>query len=245
MTSKNALIGWIEAVAAAILLLGVETASAQRPSLVEQEARLDETQAALCAKADADADTYRPYFCPPRCDCLANLTLADSCISPSPGEILVQTAPDVIPARDAFCTGVCINISLITSGDYCQTSADCPANFSCNFRELGDAVLCTDNVPPCSNCAAGYSCAPLVPPFTQTFCSAAPGAACPDTAPGSPIVCASLSELAISPAVLMTLTGVAAANSPDVVTCQGVQINSNDALECIAQIESATGLDCP
>ena len=111
--------------------------------LASAETELSRAEAALCAKADADGETYRPYFCSPRCDCLPLLAGAISCDEPSPGRI-----------------------------------------------EVSDGT-----------------------------------------------------------GVIMSLDPVVAADAPDTVVCDAggtrTDINSNDALECIEQIETTTGLECP
>jgi len=194
-------------VLALALLAPLPASAQQRTSLAKQALEIARTKAAICAKADADGDTYRPFVCTPRCDCLADLlTQADaagaqaSCQETSPGVIDIGffSAPT---CSGGYCVGA--------GGSSCQVSS-CPSG---------------------QDCVA--SCAPIIGcRFTcQVPCSS--NASCPNV-----------------PGGFAQLSGVSPPDSPNVIECSVVtgplsgsmtKINSNDALDCIDQIEAIAG----
>jgi len=64
-----------------------------QPALAQQERpSLSRIEEAMCAKAGVDGDTYRPFFCPPRCDCLSatNISQVTNCIEGPAGTFTAQ-----------------------------------------------------------------------------------------------------------------------------------------------------------
>jgi hypothetical protein len=260
----------------AALTLAVTTSHAQAP---ESRLSLERTVAAICAKADADGDSYRPFVCDPRCDCLADAVALAGAIGPSnaceetaPGDFaLIGDVP-----RSLLCEGFCSFNGQSGTSDPCNQDSDCPLFFGFDFCTPGNN--CNESGAPCFNdvdcpgldqicytedalygmeggfcpevgsvcsvdadCSVGFSCVDggcQIPANEATVCNV--GALLP-----SPVVCATLPPLPI-----LTLGGVAPADSSDSVQCAVVPlssseaINSNDALECITQIETAIGQAC-
>ncbi len=178
-----------------LVSLAATAALAQsRPSIGAIDAQQQRITAAICAKADVDGDTYRPFVCEPRCDCTQALGVPSSCQETSPGIYLLgfSTLP-----------GTC-NSSVCTNSSF----QPCSTGFPCQI--------------------AGETCSGLIIQACRRSCSTS--AQCPPR-----------------PSGLAQLTGVTTPDSPDVVTCNvgGVvtEINSNDALQCIAQVDAV--VSCP
>lgn len=142
----------------ALLLLAASVAAQSRPSISALDARQDRMEAALCAKADADGDTYRPYVCPARCDCFQALGVPSSCQESSPGtyQIGFSTLPGTcssnvcsnstlqpcgtgVPCQIAgeSCVGSIVKACVRT----CTTSANCPP------RPSGGVILSNVTTP--------------------------------------------------------------------------------------------------
>ena len=110
-------------------LLSALPAGAQqgRPSINSVDAAQKRTNAAICAKADADGDSYRPFVCDPRCDCLAPVLLQGSptvCDESSPGVFEIGT-PGPPTCNNGRCAGV--------GGSACvpELPATCPSGQQC------------------------------------------------------------------------------------------------------------------
>lgn len=222
-------------------------AAAQTPRL-----SLERVEEALCEKADADGDSFRPKLCDPRCDCLTAsiLSAVNACTETSPG---IFVAEEAIPAHDAWCSGACRYINLdppfdVFFGDECYASNDCPsvsglAGGCLLYDPANPPILggyCRDPSASCTSntqCAGGYSCDFGFCQKQSTNCFTANGLVLGST----PIVGEPLAARAVA---LKTLFGVGPAESSAVVDCGGQKINSNDALECIAQVETAIGQPC-
>lgn len=215
------------------------------PAVGQDRLSLERMKEAICEKADADAESFRPKICDPRCDCLdgVDLSAADICVETAPGVFAVE---QVVPARDAVCKGGCFYTlpdppyDVVGTGEFCATNADCTVG-ACFFADpnLGTPfdTCFDDELHSCSKdsqCASGFSC-------SGGLCKMAYSLSCGSEVPSTPIVCASLPELTFS---LAGLSGVGPADSAAVVTCEGTSINSNDALECLAQIETTLGQTC-
>jgi hypothetical protein len=90
-------------------LLAALPASAQRLSVASVDRAQKRMTAAICAKADADGDSYRPFICTPRCDCLADQLASQtpqSCEETEPGSFSID-----FPAAAGTCGagGFCAN----------------------------------------------------------------------------------------------------------------------------------------
>ena len=84
-------VGWVPVIAMVLSLV---------PSFGQADpARnsIERNRAAMCAKADADGDSYRPFVCDARCDCLAGLVAAGEPIGLNHG--WPSTSPVGVPAR--------------------------------------------------------------------------------------------------------------------------------------------------
>jgi hypothetical protein len=226
---------------------------------------------AVCAKSDVDGDSYRPFVCEPRCDCIAPDFLAqlESCAETTPGTFVASQAG---PAPSPSCvtpepSNQCGVISYAagqafvlvdacdSSSEFgCYESSDCASGEVCSEDDSGFLGRC--HVP----CSSIEDC-PQPPPACVTSVSCQVDEQCPsgwDCAWSAPFVgtcrkygCTSDADcefVLAGPSV--TLAGVGAANSPAAVACSVTAdsgdavsqlINSNDALECIAQIEAVTG----
>lgn len=175
--------------------LAAGTASAQsRPSISAIDAEQDRLTAAICAKAEVDGDSYRPFVCTPRCDCFQTLGVPSSCSETSPGNF--QIGFSTLP-------GTC-------SANTCSNST---------FQPCSAGVPCQ---------AAGEVCSGTIIRSCKRPCATSPE--CPPR-----------------PSGIALLAGVSPADSPNAVTCNvsGVvtEINSNDALQCLAQVEA--NVSCP
>jgi hypothetical protein len=223
----------------AMLLLPFLAEAQQRPSL----SRLEE---AICEKADADGDSFRPKLCTPRCDCVDAVVgwvaSMDTCQGSIPGMI---EAGSVNPAHDAHCFGLCLDSQTLTlTGEICSTPTECGTSALCMFSDpsSNDVTSCISPDVLCgsdADCATGFSCGGNRCTYTGSF-------SCPGSVPTSPITCATY------PAELnadVTLVGMDVADTAAVVECQNLfgttSINSNDALKCRDRIEELFGVDCP
>jgi hypothetical protein len=120
------------------LLSAVSAEAQQRPSLSSLDAAQKRTNSAMCAKADADGDSYRPFFCDPRCDCLAPLLLQGSpniCEESSPGVFdIAITGPPT--CTNGYCVGVATG-SCNASVNFCGPGQVCVASCfltACTYR---------------------------------------------------------------------------------------------------------------
>jgi len=165
-----------------------------RPSISAIDAAQDRLTAAICAKADADGDTYRPFVCTPRCDCTQGLGVPSSCQQTSPGTY--QLGFSTLPGTCS--SSVCSNSSFQV----------CSTGFPCQI--------------------AGEVCSGTIIQACRRPCTTS--AQCPPR-----------------PSGIALLEGVSPADSPNVVTCNVcsvvTEINSNDALQCIAEVEAV--VSCP
>ncbi|MEZ4332614.1 MAG: hypothetical protein R3F35_12705 [Myxococcota bacterium] len=147
---------------ACIALAGFAAAPAfgqTRPSIGRIDAQQTRLEAALCAKADADGDAYRPFVCPARCDCFQTLGVPSSCQETSPGtyQIGFSTLPGTCTSN------VCSNSTFapcsagapcLVPGESCATSPfgfgscrrTCSTGADCPPRPSGAAIL--DGVAP-------------------------------------------------------------------------------------------------
>ncbi len=194
------------------LALALPASAQQRPSVSSLDAAQKRMNAAICAKADADGDTYRPFTCDPRCDCLAPLLLQ---FTPTTCE---ETAPGVFGIGFHGAAGECVNGRCTTGvtqpfGAPCHVGGTCPSGTVCETNCFGQACFSSCQVP----CTSSASC---------------------------PLAFGGLAQL----------SGVSAPDSSNVVQCiadtdgnpfndTAVNINSNDALECLARVEAATPCD--
>jgi len=214
----------------------------------DERLSLEKIRDAVCANADAKGETLRPYVCDPRCDCLESSAIASAtgCTETAPGTFSAPTVTDLGPCGDICVEGaICGSSSLsgcsvsseCATGEVClyvpffgtdvcflpcSTNADCPGTELCEGSPLGSCVVDGD-CPISGSCSSANTCDPLV--------------------------CSQDADCQL-PASTLSLTGVAGPDSPDPVTCSDIQaatselVNSNDALECIAQIETAIGQAC-
>jgi hypothetical protein len=200
-----------------VSLLAALPAAAQqpRPSISTIDAAQKRMNAAICAKADADGDTYRPFSCEPRCDCFGPQLVT--------GAVVPATCEEISPG--VFDLG--FNVPGTCSGGSCEGvggNACDPQNPAC---------------PAGQECQTRPNCTPFPPlGITCDFCS---------------MPCASDEVCPNLPAPLVArLLNVSPPDSPNVVVCvtdtdgnpfndTPVNINSNDALECLEQVEAVTG----
>lgn len=134
------------------ILLAAPAFAQSRPSIGKIDAQQSRLEAAICAKADADGDSYRPFVCPARCDCFQTLGVPSSCQETSPGtyQIGFSTLPGTcssnVCSNSTFApcsTGapclaageVCIGTIIGSCRRTCSTGADCPP------RPSGAAIL--------------------------------------------------------------------------------------------------------
>lgn len=182
------------AVGVLVSLMATAAMAQSRPSIGGIDAQQKRLEAAICAKADVDGDTYRPFVCPPRCDCFQTLGVPSSCQQPSPGSYLIGFSTE---------PGTC-------SSNVCSNST---------FQPCATGVPCQ---------SAGESCSGTIIKTCKRPCTG--NANCPPR-----------------PSGVAQLTDVTTPDSPGVVTCNvgGVvtEINSNDALQCLSQVEAL--VTCP
>lgn len=203
------------------LLLPFDALAQARPDLdgidaqrLAIEVEHERTRAAICAKVEADGDTYRPLACNPRCDCFG------------PHAVGSVSSCDELPSTQfnvsfAFTLGLCegwCNPSLQTcqgSGVACTTDVDC----------VQPAVCDLSSRRPCGACLQGESC---VDGVCVRECSVDVDCEVPASATLSPVVGAD------DPAVVTCNGGV-----PSPIT-----INSNDALQCLDDMGALLGASC-
>lgn len=240
------------------LLLPLAASAQSRPTLAGVDARVttletehDRTRTSICAKFDFE--DYRPFVCDARCDCLTPASTGeiaangDACVEPTPGTIeAIQT----IPPHDAICKGFCIDGGQNVVG-VCSHVGDCPAGSGCVFTTgpplpTTDSRFCSDDLISCGfdeDCAPGFTC-------FAGGCRNSNLAACPALPPASPVICESVPQRTVT---IARLTGVTTPDAPDVVNCNVIRgpgphsqpMNSNDALECVQQFQTAMGVTCP
>lgn len=196
------------------------------------------TNAAVCAKADADGDSYRPFVCSARCDCFDAATLeAEACIEVAAGEFEITATTTAATT----CLGMCIDIvSGFPSGVRCTAGAQCATGESCYFEWGGsDIGLC--GVPSScsqdSDCDPGYTCSLDGSCVNGPVCASAGDPVCPGA--GEPILLASLLGLGSDP----DATGVVTC-SHLVLSGSSAPYNANDALSCLAAVEAELGAAC-
>ena len=237
----------------------------------EVEVELERTRAAMCAKSDFDGDSYRPFVCDPRCDCLNSefISELERCEETTAGTFVASQAD--LEAPPASCVSPQTNLCRATNipdpfftiiVDACATSglsgcfetADCPSGEVCSRDDDGTQGRCYD---PCTSIA---DCA-QPPSRCETSIACQHDGQCPD---GWSCALTSLfqgtcrktgctsnadCELVL-PGASVTFAGVGPADSPAPVECSvstgagdpvTTPINSNDALFCISQIEAVTG----
>ncbi len=178
-----------------LVSLAATAALAQsRPSVAAIDAQQQRFTAAICAKADADGDSYRPFVCEPRCDCFLPLGVPSSCQETSPGILLIgfSTLP-----------GTC-NSNVCTNSSFQPCSAGVPCQI------------------------AGETCSGFIVQACRRTCST--NANCPPR-----------------PSGLAQLQGITTPDNPGAAICTvntvAREINSNDALQCLAQVEAV--VPCP
>jgi hypothetical protein len=237
-------------------------ALAQRPSVNSINTELHRNRAAMCAKADADGDSYRPFVCDARCDCIPPDFLAalESCSETSPGTF-VASQPDQVVSHacvEEFGENSCSENFVDLFGTPfkgcswnsgfdlpCTSNAQCFGGASCVIPpglSVGVCIdLCTSDAD-CPDPSIGSSCQTLFP------CSGGcpSGWTCGANNTCTKAGCTSDAECDIVvPGPGLSLTGVGSEDSPEPVTCSvagaAAPISSNDALLCIEQIEAVTG----
>jgi len=198
--------------------------------------------AAMCAKADVDGDSYRPIFCDRRCDCV-NSSDASACVETSPGTFDITDAPagacgDACVADPNSGWRVCASSSAKTCG-----SCD-PGEFCYGAEVPYCARLCTthaDCTQPVTNGACNNG-----PVACATDADCVDGISQPGTCIGGTCAIADCNQASDCGGV--TLSGVSVPDSSSPATCTrgsvAAAINANDALECIAQVETAIGQAC-
>lgn len=143
----------------ALVAVAATAALAQsRPSVGAIDAEQRRLTAAICAKSDAEGDTYRPFVCTPRCDCFQSVGIPSSCQLNGPGAYLIGFS--TLPGT---CSGsVCSNSSFqpCSAGFPCQIAGEscsgtiiqsckrtCTSDASCPPRPSGSALLSGVSVP--------------------------------------------------------------------------------------------------
>jgi hypothetical protein len=232
---------WLAGRGASTVFVAALVIVAGAPAVLAQGTRdsLERHREAMCAKADVDGDSYRPFVCDPRCDCLSSgeIAQATNCSETAPGIFEVVVMPQGV-CGDACVSANGSSVCASSSFDSCTASCSNPGEIcvvnTC-VRFCTDHDDCTAPVNThCTNkpidCATDDDCAP------GDTCNVGKcmGVACTQDSD-----CASTHELA----------GVSAPDSPTPATCQPesgdpITINTNDALECIAQAEAAIGQAC-
>jgi hypothetical protein len=238
-----------------VLLLGAGLLLLQSgPARAQSRPSLEKMQAAICAKADVDGDSYRPVFCPPSCSCSTNEpygagTVCEELVA---GDYQVSRPEPYTPQ----CRGVCATAFGVVYGS-CRIDADCDSGSTCTFsygrcaEGPGFGSLCANDVPcgfvagacsldstgqcmdedPCSSDAdcdyAGFSCDTTLGYCTSGSC----------TGPGS-------CSAGTKSFVYLSLTNVTAPGTLTAADCSGQPVNSNDAAACLAQVESVLGQSC-
>jgi hypothetical protein len=175
---------------------------------------VERNRAAMCAKADADGDSYRPFVCDARCDWTpdippAVLTAIQSCVEAPSGTITAETLTTT-PFDDGICNPPsCTGSSL----DFCAFNDECP---------LGEECVSSFCIRPCQN---NSECVGQDTEITRVTLQ---GVSSGD--PAQPVVFDDEYELN---------GNVVDSFSPPST------INGTDALQCIAEIETASGVSCP
>jgi hypothetical protein len=176
-------------------------AQTQRPSISTIDAAQKRMNAAICAKADADGDTYRPFSCEPRCDCLAPLLLLaplSSCEETAPGVFGIQFAGPPAECLNGFCNSLGPQpIIPCHAGGVCASGSQCVS--SC----FGTACVSSCRTP----CASSAVCPAIPGPAAQLS-----GVSAPD----SPNVAECLYDLDGNPFNGVTLLKI---NSNDALEC--------------------------
>jgi hypothetical protein len=230
-------------------------AFAERPSVNSINTELHRNRTAMCAKADADGDSYRPFVCDARCGCIPPDFIAEleSCSETSPGTFVASQPDEVISNSCAEQFDSCLPLSGSTilacssnSGNQCSEDSDCAPGASCiDFSELGFPIqICVDSCATNAQCPSlGFSCTSSFP--CQFGCPS--GWTCGTGGTCVKAGCTSDDDCDfVLPGPALSLAGVGSEDSPEPVTCSvsgvgPVSINSNDALACIEQIEAVTG----
>jgi hypothetical protein len=193
----------------AVLAASPASAQVSRPSISSVDAAQKRTNAAICAKADADGDSYRPFVCEPRCDCLAEVLLQSPpnlCDESSPGvfDIGAVGAPS---CNDGYCEGVAPSLCLPTTNPCLIPGQECVTSCS----PFGCVGVCRQP------CASDATCPPVPTGPAARLSGVSP--------PDSP----NAVDCVVTPNPL----------EPSTATTE--KINSNDALECLEQVQVTTG----
>lgn len=236
-------------------------ALAERPSLGSVNAELHRNRDAMCAKADADGDSYRPFVCDARCDCISAATLSklETCDETSPGTVTatgVETAPGP-SCEEQSLPGQCVPIPQLPGFGLCGTydgqpaysgqacnpaSPSCPAGETCfdaPAAGLGGSPICVRGCTSPADCPSTSLGSLCVVPGCSGPADCPTGYGCLDGFCVKP--CSADADCDLVSITAVTLQGVAPEDSPQAVLCDGQPINSNDALRCIDQIEQVTG----
>jgi hypothetical protein len=134
-----------------LFLLASLLAAAPRLSLDTLAAEQRRLKKAICAKADADNDDYRPFVCKPRCGCLTKTFIqnASRCEATGPGTFTIESvdAPGQCQAGGGTCIvgssgQACLgdNQTCLVPGETCVRS--CQLGFCINQC----LRLCTSDV---------------------------------------------------------------------------------------------------
>lgn len=216
---------------------------AERPSLSGLEVEMERTRAAMCALAEFEGATYRPFFCEPACrDCLTAGEIGQfasfqtvTCDEGPAFEFVVEGSSTfgsctVAGCSSGFCSG--------SLGGSCE-STPCPAGESCTVNPFGPDFC----VRPCT---ADAQCSGLEP----NFCDGTSGVACTqasDCALGETCdlgTCRRSCSSGCNPTTAVSLLNVKGPDSPEPALCGPDAYNSADALACLSEVEATYGITC-
>lgn len=188
----------------AAVLVVAQLLSPQLAAADDPRPSLERIEAANCAKADVDGDSYRPIYCEARCDCpvaAAALAAADACGEAAPGHVQVtQTLSGSCVDQGLGLFACALALPLACLGD-----SDCPAEYpDC------DAGVCETN----SLCSGpGDACPSATVVYAEYL-----GVGSPDTL--GPVTCARFAA-PTSPAI----------NSNDALACL-LEVEGQTGLDC-------------
>lgn len=212
-------------------------------ALAQDRPSLERIEAAMCAHSDEQGRSYRPLFCPSRCDCAqaSNPPLlsaegfaltGSSCGQQPNGRVVIDL---IVEPHDVKCTGFCegsppISLPCTESGPFCTCTA--PEGITCTDIEFfGSSSLAPGFCTLHSDCdeAAGFECSDGLAGFCvkSTYTCSALGEVC---ATG---VAAPAGSYHFEFAPSGSLTPLACST--------GGNINSSDAAACIAAAETNLG----
>ena len=85
---------------------------------------MERTRAAMCAKADVDGDSYRPFVCDARCPCLDTEIVEGlfSCETLEPGHVVAEGR--VTEVHSCISVDECVPFGRF--GNFCNVSSDPP-----------------------------------------------------------------------------------------------------------------------